>query len=57
MKKQSNAEENIERYNAPLDKGLTSEQVEIRKKQKLYNKTTKQTTKTYLEIIKSNLCL
>ena len=39
MKKQSNAEENIERYNAPLDKGLTSEQVDItrqpNKRQKL----------------------
>lgn len=55
MKKQSNAEENIERFKAALDTGLTSEQVENRKKQKLYNKTTKQTTKTYFEIIKSNV--
>ena len=38
MKKQSNAEENIERFNAALDTGLTSEQVENRKKQKNHKK-------------------
>ena len=55
MKRQATTDETIERFDTPIDVGLTSEQVEKRIKQKLFNKTTKQTTKTYFEIIKSNV--
>lgn len=46
---------NIEQYNASLKQGLSSEQVQIRKKQKLVNKSKKAFGKSYLEIIVSNL--
>ena len=45
----------IERINADIDQGLTSEQVDLRIKQKLVNKSKKAFGKTYTEIIISNL--
>ncbi len=46
---------NIERFNADLNQGLSSEQVELRKKQKLVNKSKKAFGKSYTEIIISNV--
>ncbi|MCH5179998.1 MAG: HAD-IC family P-type ATPase [Erysipelotrichales bacterium] len=43
------------RFTPTLDNGLTSEQVEIRKKEKLINKTYRKTTKSYWEIIRDNV--
>ena len=47
--------ENIERYNPDLKQGLSDEQVQLRKKQKLVNKSKKAYGKSYLDIIISNL--
>ena len=47
--------ENFERFNADLKQGLTDEQVLLRKKQKLVNKSKKAFGKSYTEIIISNL--
>ena len=48
-------EKNYERFNATIDQGLSSEQVELRKKQKLVNKSKQAFGKTYTEIIVSNV--
>ena len=45
----------IERYNPDIEKGLSSEQVEERKKAHLVNKSKKAFGKTYTQIIVSNL--
>lgn len=45
----------VERFTPSLSTGLTTEQVELRKKGKLVNKTFKATTKTYWEIIRDNV--
>ena len=50
-----NIKENIERFNANIDQGLSNEQVELRKKQKLLNRSKKAFGKSYTEIIISNL--
>ena len=47
--------ENIERFNVDIKNGLSNEQVELRKKQKLINKSKKAFGKSYTEIIISNL--
>ena len=47
--------EEHERFTPSLNVGLTNEQVETRKKEKLVNKTYKTTTKTYWEIIRDNV--
>ena len=47
--------ENIERYNPDLKQGLSDEQVLLRRKQKLVNKSKKAYVKSYLEIIVNNL--
>ena len=47
--------QNIERFNADLNQGLSNEQVLLRKKQKLVNKSKKAFGKSYTEIIISNL--
>ena len=47
--------ENIERFNAEIKQGLSDDQVSIRNKQKLYNKSKKAFGKSYTEIIVSNL--
>ena len=44
-----------ERFTPSLKNGLTKEQVEKRKKDKLVNKTYRKTTKTYWEIIRDNV--
>ena len=46
---------NIERFNPTIEQGLSDEQVELRKKQKLLNKSKKAFGKSYAEIIVSNL--
>jgi len=46
---------NIERYNTNIEQGLSLEQVEARKKQKLVNKSKKAFGKSYTEIIVSNV--
>ena len=48
-------EKNYERFNATIDQGLSLEQVELRKKQKLVNKSKQAFGKTYTEIIVSNV--
>ena len=48
-------ENNYERFAATVDQGLTSEQVELRVKQKLVNKSQQAFGKTYTEIIVSNV--
>ena len=48
-------ENNYERFNANIDQGLTNEQVELRVKQKLVNKSQQAFGKTYTEIIVSNV--
>ena len=45
----------VERFNPALDKGLTFEQVALRKSQGFINKTKKAVTKSYWEIIISNV--
>ena len=50
-----NSNTDIERYNPDLKQGLTDEQVSLRKKQKLVNKSKKAYGKSYLDIIVSNL--
>ena len=45
----------IERYHPDIEKGLSSEQVEERKKAHLVNKSKKAFGKTYTQIIVSNL--
>ena len=50
-----NINNNIERFNADLNQGLSSEQVSLRKKQKLINKSKKAFGKSYTEIIISNV--
>ena len=45
----------IERYNPEIEKGLSLEQVEERKKARLVNKSKKAFGKTYTQIIVSNL--
>ena len=50
-----NIKDSIERFNASVDQGLSSEQVELRKKQKLLNRSKKAFGKSYTEIIISNL--
>ena len=47
--------DNIKRFNADLNQGLSDEQVLLRKKQKLVNKSKKAFGKSYTEIIISNL--
>ena len=47
--------ESIERFNTDLNQGLSDEQVLLRKKQKLVNKSKKAFGKSYTEIIISNL--
>ena len=47
--------DNFERFNADLNQGLSDEQVLLRKKQKLVNKSKKAFGKSYTEIIVSNL--
>ena len=47
--------DNIERFNADIKSGLSNEQVELRKKQKLLNRSKKAFGKSYTEIIISNL--
>ena len=47
--------ESRERFNVNIDQGLSYEQVELRKKQKLVNKSKKAFGKSYAEIIISNL--
>ena len=46
---------NFERFNADLNQGLSNEQVSLRKKQKLVNKSKKAFGKSYAEIIISNV--
>ena len=48
-------ENNYERYNADINQGLSNEQVELRVKQKLVNKSQQAFGKTYTEIIVSNV--
>ena len=48
-------ENNYERFNASINQGLTNEQVELRVKQKLVNKSQQAFGKTYTEIIVSNV--
>ena len=50
-----NNSENIERFNADLKQGLSDQQVSLRKKQKLVNKSKKAYGKSYLDIIITNL--
>ena len=50
-----NNENNYERFNTTIDQGLSSEQVELRKKQKLVNKSKQAFGKTYTDIIISNV--
>ena len=50
-----NIKENIERFNVDINQGLSNEQVELRKKQKLFNRSRKAYGKSYAEIIISNL--
>ena len=47
--------ENIERFNPDIKEGLSTEQVELRKKQKLLNRSKKAFGKSYTEIIVSNV--
>ena len=47
--------EDIERFQTTIDKGLSTEQVDLRIKQKLVNKSKQAFGKTYTEIIISNL--
>ena len=47
--------DNIERFNPDLKQGLTDEQVLLRRKQKLVNKSKKAYGKSYLDIIVTNL--
>ena len=47
--------ENIERFNSDIKEGLSTEQVELRKKQKLLNRSKKAFGKSYTEIIVSNV--
>ena len=46
----------IERFNPSYDFGLTTEQVEQRKSEKLTNKIVKKTGKSYFRIIVDNFC-
>ena len=55
LKVHMNDKNNIERYTASIEQGLSSEQVELRKKQKLVNKSKKAFGKSYTEIIISNV--
>ena len=48
-------ENNFERFNASIEEGLSDEQVELRQKQKLVNKSHQAVGKTYTEIIVSNV--
>ena len=48
-------ENNYERFSASIDQGLTNEQVELRVKQKLVNKSQQAFGKAYTEIIVSNV--
>ena len=50
-----NKNESIERFNADIKNGLSDEQVELRKKQKLLNRSKKAFGKSYTEIIISNV--
>ena len=50
-----NIKENIERFNTSIDQGLSNEQVVLRKKQKLLNRSKKAFGKSYTEIIISNV--
>ena len=50
-----NIKEHIERFNPDFKQGLSSEQVELRKKQKLFNKSTKAFGKSNIEIVISNI--
>ena len=50
-----NIKENMERFNTSIDQGLSNEQVELRKKQKLLNRSKKAFGKSYTEIIISNV--
>lgn len=45
----------VERFDVAIDQGLNDSQIEIRQKQKLTNKTKKQSTKSYFRIIKDNV--
>ncbi len=45
----------VDRFDAKLDEGLNDEQVLLRQKQKLANKTKKQATKSYFRIIRDNV--
>ncbi len=45
---------NAPKFDVDIEKGLSKEQVESRKKDKLVNKTTKRVTKSYLRIILDN---
>ena len=51
----TNNNSDFERIVPSLDQGLTSEQVEERHKRGFVNKTFKQTTKSYWEIIANNV--
>lgn len=57
MKSKENKENqtDIQRYHPSLENGLTESEVEKRKKDKLVNKVSKRTTKTYFEIFKTNV--
>ena len=45
----------VERFNVTLEEGLNDAQIALRQKQKLTNKTKKQSTKSYFRIIKDNV--
>ena len=45
----------VERFNVALEEGLNDAQIALRQKQKLTNKTKKQSTKSYFRIIKDNV--
>ena len=50
-----NNKNNIERFNADISKGLSTEQVEQRTKEKLFNRSKQAFGKSYTEIVVSNL--
>ena len=48
-------DEDVERFEAPLEQGLTEEQVEVRRTQNLTNRVKSKNSKTYGQIICSNV--
>ena len=50
------ASDSVERFTPPLEKGLTQEQVEIRRNQLLFNDVNKKYSKSYTSIFFGNIC-